>query len=126
MQHREERMKFLIHVTCGVENPSKAALAFLVAKSAITAGHEVSMFLAGDGVQLVRPAVVDNLVGLGSGALKDHMAAIVAGGGRFYVSGLSAKTRGLDTNELSSASVEAAMPDVLVRLAAGADRVLCY
>ncbi len=51
--------KILIHVTCGPENPTKAALAFLVAKAAVDEGHEVSMFLAGDGVQLLRDAVLD-------------------------------------------------------------------
>ena len=38
----------LIHVTCGVENSSKAALAFLVARSAIEEGHKVTLFLAAD------------------------------------------------------------------------------
>ena len=51
--------KILIHVTCGPENPTKGALAFLVAKAAVDEGHEVSMFLAGDGVQLLRDAVLD-------------------------------------------------------------------
>ena len=43
--------KILVHVTNGPENPTRAALAFLVAKSAIDEGHSVSMFLAGDAVQ---------------------------------------------------------------------------
>ena len=51
--------KILVRVTCGPENPTKAALAFLVARSAIDDGHEVSMFLACDGVQLLRDAVLD-------------------------------------------------------------------
>ena len=45
--------KILVHVTNGPENPTRAALAFLVAKSAIDEGHSVSMFLAGDAVQLM-------------------------------------------------------------------------
>ena len=51
--------KILVHVTIGPENPTRAALAFLVAKSAIHEGHSVSMFLAGDAVQLMRKAVLD-------------------------------------------------------------------
>jgi|SRR5687767_10391676 uncharacterized protein len=118
--------RFLVHVTCGVENPSKAALAFLVAKSAIDEKHEVTMFLAGDAAQLLRPAVVENLSGLGTGSLKAHIEAIVAGGGKFYVSGMSAKSRGFEANELGNIKAEFAMPNVLVRLAAEADKVLCY
>ncbi len=55
--------KILVHVTHGPEHPTRAALAFLVAKTAIDEGHSVSMFLAGDAVQLIRDAVLDNLVG---------------------------------------------------------------
>jgi predicted peroxiredoxin len=118
--------KFLIHVTCGVENPSKAALAFLVAKTAIDEKHEVTMFLAGDGAQLLRPAVVENLSGLGTGPLKAHLDALVTGGAKFYVSGMSAKSRGFEASELGNVRAEFAMPNVLVRLAAEADKVLCY
>ena len=119
-------VKFLIHVTCGVENPTKAALAFLVAKSAIDEKHQVTMFLAGDAAQLLRPAAVESLAGLGTGPLKAHVDAILAGGGKFYVSGMSAKSRGFEASELGATPAEFAMPNVLVRLAAEADKVLCY
>ncbi len=71
------KMKILIHVTIGPENPTKAALAFLVARTAIEEGHTVTMFLAGDAVQLIRDNVLDNLAGLGTGKLRDHFDAIV-------------------------------------------------
>ena len=74
--------KILVHLTHGPEHPTRAALAFLVAKSAIDEGHSVSMFLAGDAVQLIRDAVLDNLTGLGTGELRDHFDPIVSGGGR--------------------------------------------
>jgi uncharacterized protein len=45
--------KILVHITHGPEHPTRAALGFLVAKAAIDEGHEVSLFLAGDAVQLV-------------------------------------------------------------------------
>lgn len=118
--------KFLVHVTCGVENPSKVALAFLVAKTAIDEKHEVTMFLAGDAAQILRPAVVENLSGLGTGSLKAHVEAIVAGGGKLYVSGMSAKSRGFAAQELGNIRAEFAMPNVLVQLAAQADKLLCY
>jgi predicted peroxiredoxin len=43
-------MKIFIHVTHGPEHPTRAALAFLIAKTAIEEGHKVSLFLAGDAV----------------------------------------------------------------------------
>jgi uncharacterized protein len=118
--------KFLIHVTCGVENPTKAALAFLVGRTAIEERHDVVFFLAGDAAQLLRSAVVDSLTGLGTGSLKEHLAAITAGGGRFYVSGMSARSRGVSPQDLGGVSAELVMPDVLIRLAAQVDKVICY
>ena len=73
-------MKIFIHVTHGPEHPTRAALAFLIAKTAIEEGHKVSLFLAGDAVQLMRDAVLDNLTGLGTGKLREHYDAIVKGG----------------------------------------------
>lgn len=59
--------KILVHITHGPENPTWATLGFLVAKSAIDEGHSVSLFLAGEAAQLIRDAILDNLVGLGTG-----------------------------------------------------------
>src|SRR6478736_4164602 len=94
-----QKHKLLVHVTCGPENPTKAALAFLVAKTAIDEGHSVTLFLAGDGVQLLRNEVLDNLTGLGTGKLREHYDAIVKGGSKFYLSGMSSKARGLTESD---------------------------
>jgi len=84
------------------------------------------MFLAVDAATLLRPAVIENLQGLGTGPLKTHLESLRAGGASFYVSGMSAKSRGFDATELGDLKAEFAMPTMLVRLAAEADRVLCY
>ena len=118
--------KILVHLTHGPEEPTRAALAFLVAKSAIEEGHSVSLFLAGDAVQLMHDAVLDNLVGLGTGKLREHYDAIVAGGGRFYLSGMSSKARGVTDSDISGKPVEYAMPNVLVRLSLEHDRMFTY
>jgi predicted peroxiredoxin len=118
--------KILVHVTHGPEDPTRAALAFLVAKAAIDERHSVSMFLAGDAVQLIRDAVLDNLVGLGTGKLREHYDAIVAGGGRFYLSGMSSKARGVTDADLSGKPAEFAMPNVLVRLSLEHERMFTY
>jgi predicted peroxiredoxin len=114
--------KLLINITHGPEHPTRAALGFLVGKAAIDGGHEVSLFLAGDAVQLLREPVLDSLVGLGTGSLRESFDALRVGGARFYVSGMSSKARGFEPNE----TAEAAMPDKLVELVLEADRVLTY
>jgi predicted peroxiredoxin len=119
-------MKVLVHITCGPENPSKAALGFLVGKAALDEGHEVSLFLAADAVQLLRDAVLDSLTGLGTGSLRESYDAIVAGGGRFYLSGMSSKARGVGEQDLEGKPAELAMPNRLVQLVVECDRVLTY
>lgn len=122
----DKKMKFLIHLTCGPENPTKAALAFLVAKAASDEGHSVSLFLAGDAVTLLKDSEMDKVTGLGTGKLREHYEAIVKAGGRFYLSGMSSKARGVADTDIAGKPVEFAMPAVLVRLAADSDRMFTY
>ncbi len=117
--------KILVHVTHGPEHPTRAALGFLVAKAAAGEGHEVTMFLAGDAVQLLRDSVLDSLNGLGTGSLRESYDAVVASGARIYASGMSAKARGVGEGDLEG-KAEPAMPDVLVRLALEHDRMFTY
>lgn len=116
----------LVHITCGPEAPTRAALGVLVARAAVEEGHTVNVFLAGDGVQLIRDAVLESLSGLGTGSLRESFDAVVAGGGRFYVSGMSSKARGVAEADLENKPAEMAMPTRLVQLAFEADRSLTY
>ena len=86
----------LVHITHGPEHPTRAALGFHVAKAAIDEGHSVTMFLAGDGVKLMRDGEIDNLSGLGTGNLRELYDAVVAAGVKIYLSGMSAKSRGVN------------------------------
>ena len=118
--------KLLVHITTGPEAPTRAALGFLVARAAIDEGHEVSVFLAGDAVQLIRDAVLDSLEGLGTGSLRESFDAIAGGGGRFFVSGMSSKARGVTEDDLAGKPAEHALPKRLVQLAFEADRSFTY
>ena len=116
----------LVHITSGPEAPTRAALGLLVARAGIDEGHDVTVFLAGDAVQLIRDAVLDSLTGLGTGSLRDSFDAIAGGGGRFYVSGMSSKARGVTEDDLQGKPAELAMPNRLVQLAFEADRSFTY
>ena len=118
--------KILVHIHTGPENPTKAALGFLVALSALKEGHSVDLFLAGDGASLIGDAALWSVEGKGTGNLGAHFKALTEGNARFYVSGMSAKARGLSEADLAGKPAEFAMPDVLVRLAVAADVVLTY
>ena len=120
------KARILVHATHGPEHPTKAALAFLVARTATEEGHSVTMFLAGDAVQLLRDGALDNLSGLGTGRLREHYDAIVKGGGRFYLSGMSSQARGVTQADLAGKPAELAPPAVLLRLALEHDRMFTY
>ncbi len=118
--------KLLIHVTTPPEDPTKAALSFLVAKTALAEGHEVNLFLAGESVRLLDPETLNSLQGQGTGNLKEHYDSIVASGGQFYLSGMSAKARGYDESLIDGKPAQFAMPDVLVKLLTESDKSLTY
>lgn len=118
--------KILVHVTHGPEHPTRAALAFHVAKAAVDEGHQVTLFLAGDAVQLLRDGALDHVEGLGTGRLRGLYDAIAASGSIVYYSGMSAASRGLADGDLAGKPVEKAGPPVLVRLAVEHDRMFTY
>ena len=121
-----QKLKFLIHVITSPKDSTKAALAFLVAKTSIEEGHTVNLFLAGDAVKLLQDATLNTLIGLGTGKLREHFDAIVKGGGKFYLSGNSSKARGMTPADLNGKPAEFALPTVLVKLAAESDKVFIY
>jgi predicted peroxiredoxin len=120
------RKRFLVHVTTGPQDPTKAALAFLVAATALKQGHAVTLFLAGEGVRLLGAEALASVEGQGTGRLSAHLAEILAHGGRFALSGMSARARGLGQELIEGRPAEFAQPDVLVRLAAEAEVVITY
>lgn len=117
--------KLLIHIHTGPENPTKAALGLLVGLTALREGHEVTFFLAGDGVHLLSPDHAD-VTGTGTGRAGDHLDGLKGEGAVLFLSGMSAKARGYDESLLAGYTAEFAMPAKLVALAADADNVLCY
>lgn len=118
--------KLLIHITDGMEAPTKATLAMLVAKSAVAEGHDVRVFFGGDAVSLLRPATADAVHGVGLGSFREHLDAFVAGGGKVYASKLSGVARGVDPGGVGDLPVTFAVPNDLIRETLEADAVLSY
>jgi predicted peroxiredoxin len=115
-------MRLLVHIATGPENPTRLALGLLVARTALAAGHEVDIFVAGDGVDVLRAETRDLLQGIGTGSATEHWQALVEGGARLFASGMSSKARGVAGGD----GVELAPPEKLVELIAAADKVVSY
>jgi uncharacterized protein len=116
----------LVHISTGIENPSKAALGLFVARAVVEEGHRLTLFVAADGVNLLRREVVDGLVGLGTGAVAEHLGVIGKSEAAVFYSGLSAKSRGLKPDDLVLPTAQPGSPAKLVQLTVEAERVLCY
>ena len=116
----------LVHIYSGLESKNKVTLGLLVALEAEKNDHKVTLFLAGDGVNLLSCKKAGEVVGQGTGDLYDHLENLKRSKVSIYVSGLSAKSRGYDEKLLEGYNAEFAMPDVLVDESIKADSVLCY
>ena len=116
----------LVHIYSGLESKNKVTLGLLVALEAEKNDHKVTLFLAGDGVNLLSCKKAGEVVGQGTGDLYDHLENSKKSKVSIYVSGLSAKSRGYDEKLLEGYNAEFAMPDVLVDESIKADSVLCY
>ncbi len=115
-------MKLLVHCATGPENPTRAALALLVARTAVDEGHEVRVFLAGDAVHLAREATASAVTGVGTGAVTEHLEALAAAEVPIHLSGMSSKARGIEAGD----GVQLSPPAALVELVDWADKTLTY
>jgi predicted peroxiredoxin len=115
-------MKLLVQIATGPENSTRLALGLLVARTALSEGHEVDVFVAGDAVHLLRAETRDATHGVGTGSAAEHWQALRDGGARLFASGMSSKARGVTGDD----GIELVAPTVLVRLIAEADRVISY
>ncbi|MDC0094189.1 DsrE family protein [Alphaproteobacteria bacterium] len=118
--------KILIHIHSGPDLKNKATLGMLVAITAFKEGYEVNIFLAADGTHLLNIKTEGEVVGQGTGDLKNHLDELKQNGVKLYVSGMSAKARGYDESLLDGFNAEFAMPDKLLVLSTKSDTVLCY
>ncbi len=71
-------MKVLVKSAWGSDDPTKAAFPFLHANALAEAGHEVQIFLLGEGVSLMRTLIANAVVPIGWPLLAETLQATVA------------------------------------------------
>ena len=118
--------KLLFNITNGTNNPTKASLGFMLARTAVEEGHDVTVFLNADAVSLMRAPVLDNLVGLGTGKLKEHFDILKKGKVDVYVSAISCDIRGVTDQDLKETNTRKVLPKTLLNLTLEADRTFFY
>jgi predicted peroxiredoxin len=63
--------RILIISTHGSEDPTRAGVAFIMAKGAVEAGHKPEILLAGDSAVLARKVVAESVLPVGLPPLKE-------------------------------------------------------
>ena len=116
----------MVHIHTGLENPSKVALGMLIARTAAAEGNDVTLFLAGDAVNVIRDEVIDSLQGVGLGSAREHFDAIRESGVQIYVSKMSSMARGVTESDLEGKNAQWGTPELLVKCTLDHDRVLTY
>jgi predicted peroxiredoxin len=69
--------KVLVKSAWGSDDPTKAAFPFLHANALVEAGHDVQIFLLGEGVSLMRTCVAEAVVPVGWPPLRETLAKTV-------------------------------------------------
>ena len=105
---------------------NKVTLGLVVALAAEKSGHEVTLFLAADGVHILNCKSAGVIVGQGTGDLHEHLQNLKKTNANIFVSRMSAEARGYDETLLDGYKAEFAMPDKLVEESIKSDSVLCY
>ena len=116
----------LVHIYSGLESKNKVTLGLLVALTAEKNDHKVTLFLAGDGVDILNCKQAGEIVGQGTGDLYEHLENLKNSKIAIYVSEMSVKSRGYNDTLLDGYKAVFAMPNVLVEESIKADSVLCY
>lgn len=76
--------RLLIISTHGSEDPTRAGIAFFMAKGAIEGGHKPEVVLAGDAAVLARKPVADSVLPVGIPPLKELIQFAVDNGVPVY------------------------------------------
>ena len=118
--------KVLVNIYSGLKSKNKVTLGLLAALTAENEGHQVTLFLEGDGVNILNCKTAGEIVGKGTGDLYEHLENLKNSNVTIYVSEISAKSRSYDKTLLHGYKAEFVMPNVLIEESIKADSVLCY
>ena len=118
--------KVLVHIHSDLEFKNKVTLGLAITLAAEKKGHEVTLFLAADGVNILNCKSAGQIVGQGTGDLYEHLENLKNTNVTILVSRKSAEARGYDEKLLDGYKAEFAMPDQLIEESINSDSVLCY
>lgn len=117
--------KILVHLTHGPEQPQQAEMAFSVAKKAIDGGHTVTVLLAENFLPLVHNGANNITSDVCQRNLREYYCALVKQGARIEVSGPPVQPTKPKFKHFKPLP-GFAIPEALLRLSVGQDRIFTY
>ncbi|OOC09957.1 MULTISPECIES: DsrE family protein [Thioalkalivibrio] len=78
-------MRFIVAVTAGTDDPTRATLGMIAAKVAKDQGHDVTVWLQGEAANIANRNVYDKIVGHNMPAMKDIVEDLVDAGVPLWV-----------------------------------------
>lgn len=70
-------MKLIVTVSHGTNDPTRASLGIIAAKIAVEQGHEVVVWLQGEGVTIANRNVYKTILGINTPPLKDALEFLI-------------------------------------------------
>ena len=117
-------LKIMMKSAWGSDDPTKAAFPFLHGHALAEAGHQVQIFLLGEGVSLMRQSVAKAVVPVGWPPLEEALRNVVAKKIQIYACGACSRARGVVEADLAQSNAKFGSPAIFVSLVEWADRVI--
>jgi uncharacterized protein involved in oxidation of intracellular sulfur len=123
-QASKKPLKVMMKSAWGSDDPTKAAFPFSHGLALSEAGHEVQIYLLGEGVSLMRKAVANSVTPVGWPPIVESLTKLVAKKVPIYACGACSHARGVTEEDLANFSAKFGNPAVFVSLVEWADRVI--
>ena len=120
----EKKLKIFIKSAWGSDDPTKASFPFLHGNALAEAGHEVQIFLLGEGVSLMRDSTLNAITPVGWPPLKEIFLKVLDNKIQIYVCGACCKARGIMDADLNNNNAKFGNPKIFVELTEWSDKII--
>ncbi|HTZ99967.1 MAG TPA: DsrE family protein [Candidatus Aquilonibacter sp.] len=117
-------LKIMMKSAWGSDDPTKAAFPFLHGLALAEAGHDVQIFLLGEGVVLMRKTVAEAVTPVGWPKLAEILDKVAARSIPIYACGACSRARGVTEADLGNYGAKFGNPTIFVSLVEWSDRVI--
>jgi predicted peroxiredoxin len=105
-------------------HPTRASFPFLHGNALAEAGHEVQIFLLGEGVSLMRDSTLNAITPVGWPPLKEVIPKVLANKIQIYACGACCKARGIVDTDLENKNAKFGNPQIFVGLTEWCDKII--